>query len=130
MLRRPTRATLWGVSLLSLMLLESVCSFILAPSLPRTTIKKNPPLVGRQHSLQKPPFRMATHEVEDDDEISQHEFMSVNGTNPDPTSMRTGYRPIEEWHEETKNSKHALDQLRMEKAKWARKFEDLGGDGI
>lgn len=41
-----------------------------------------------------------------------------------------GYRRIEDWHEENKNERHVLTHLKQEQAKWAMKFEDLGGDGI
>lgn len=49
-----------------------------------------------------------------------------------PSKKTGGYRPIEDWHEETlsKNPKHVLTRLQQEKAMWDKKFEDLGGDGI
>ncbi|KAL3931419.1 MAG: hypothetical protein SGBAC_011318 [Bacillariaceae sp.] len=42
------------------------------------------------------------------------------------TEKKTGYRCIEDWHEETitKNPKEVLTPM------WDKKFEDLGGDGI
>lgn len=74
----------------------------------------------------------------DDDDISQHETMTsgVEGQESESTSKatkkKTGYRRIEEWHEETvsKNPKQILTRLQQEKSMWDKKFEDLGGDGI
>lgn len=58
----------------------------------------------------------------DDDDVSQHECMANS----------TGYRPIEDWHEEhvSKNPRRVLTQLQQEKARWNKKFESMGGEGI
>ena len=67
-------------------------------------------------------FAEPQHElVDDDDDVSQHEFMAPQG-----------YRPIEDWHEEhvQTNPKHVLTQLQQEKAKWSKKFESMSGEGI
>lgn len=75
----------------------------------------------------------------DDDDISQHETMASDLDGQDDksstskaTEKKTGYRRIEDWHEETvsKNPKQVLTRLQQEKAMWDKKFEDLGGDGI
>lgn len=64
--------------------------------------------------------------MNDDDDISQETFME-----PHPRSQN-GYRRIEDWHDDhlSKNPKRVLQQLQQEKARWAKTFEDLGGDGI
>ena len=73
------------------------------------------------------------HHFDDDDDISQHEFMTgdKNGGARNITKS-TGYRPIEEWHEENHNPKHALHSLQQEKRRWSKKFDSLvnGGGGI
>jgi hypothetical protein len=70
----------------------------------------------------------------DDDEISQHEYMdeNANKTSETTNSKTTGYRRIEDWHEDqvTKNPQHVLTRLQQEQALWKNKFEDVGGDGI
>ena len=93
----------------------------------------------------------------DDDDISQHEVMvphstvvtdTANSNNSTATSSSTnstttiattaaaaaaankGYRRIEEWHNDNHDPQHVLKSLQQEQAKWKRKFEDLGGDGI
>lgn len=45
-------------------------------------------------------------------------------------NTRTGYRRIEDWHIETRDPSHVIKHLKLERAKWAKTFEDLGGDGI
>lgn len=72
----------------------------------------------------------------DDDDVSQHERMvelKDDSTGSEEAQRKTsGYRRIEDWHEETvsKNPKQVLIRLKQEKAMWDKKFEDLGGDGI
>jgi hypothetical protein len=58
----------------------------------------------------------------DDEDVSQHEFMANS----------TGYRPIEDWHEEhvNKDPRRVLIQLQQEKSRWNKKFESMGGEGI
>ncbi len=41
------------------------------------------------------------------------------------TKTTKGYRPIEEWHEETQDRKHVIRQLKQEKARWKKTFRDL-----
>jgi hypothetical protein len=54
-----------------------------------------------------------------------------DGTRPaGENGNRTGYRRIEDWHDETADPRHAIEHLKRERAKWAKAFEDLGGDGI
>lgn len=53
-----------------------------------------------------------------------------DGTSSVSQSNRTGYRRIEDWHEETYDPTHVIKHLKQEKAKWAKTFEGLGGDGI
>ena len=86
----------------------------------------------------------------DDDDISQHEVMvphdhgvgtnaminnstttmTSSSSNTTTTTTATGYRRIEDWHNDNHDPQHVLKQLQQEQAKWKRKFEDLGGDGI
>lgn len=69
--------------------------------------------------------------------ISGNADQFINGDNSNITapaqSNRTqnitktkGYRRIEEWHEETRDSKHVIRQLQQEKARWKKTFDDLG----
>lgn len=37
----------------------------------------------------------------------------------------TGYRRIEEWHEETRDSKHVIRHLKQEKTRWKKTFDNL-----
>lgn len=97
------------------------------------------------------------HVIVDDDDISQHEYdhncndvaneysssslssvqsksnKSITGSK-DGGGGGGGYRPIEEWHAETerqsKSQQRVLQRLEGEQARWSRKFESLGGDGI
>lgn len=98
---------------------------------------------------------MQHHDPVDDDDVSQHEFMinddendqrgtalgkSEAGRNDadnkknENTKRKTGYRPIEDWHDEyrSKNADEfkAITHLQREKARWGKTFESLGGDGI
>lgn len=72
----------------------------------------------------------------DDDDISQHDFMDESTTVGTDAmaggAKKTGYRSVEDWHEEdvAKNPQHALTRLQQERAQWKKKYEDLGGDGI
>ena len=66
-------------------------------------------------------------EVED----SWENISASNDGNITSTSSSTGgYRSIEEWHEESHNPNHVIEHLKREQARWAKTFEDLGGDGI
>ena len=98
---------------------------------------------------------MQHHDPVDDDDVSQHEFMmninendqgsaafgrSGGGKNDadnkknENTKRKTGYRPIEDWHDEYRGKYadefKAITHLRREKARWGKTFESLGGDGI
>jgi hypothetical protein len=68
------------------------------------------------------------------DDISQHEYVdeNANKTSETTNSKTTGYRRIEDWHEDqvTKNPQHVLIRLQQEQALWKNRFEDVGGDGI
>lgn len=69
----------------------------------------------------------------DDDDISQETYMLDKDSNlPAPPSNSTKYRSIEDWHENdiANNPTQALDRLKSERAQWAKKFEDVGGDGV
>ena len=68
----------------------------------------------------------------DDDDISQETYMLDKDSNLPPPSNSTKYRSIEDWHENDiiNNPTQALDRLKSERAQWAKKFEDVGGDGI
>ena len=97
---------------------------------------------GPDHQL-----RMA-HAPVDDDDVSQHEFMSAGqnqtslveqATADDDTPVNTrggggGYRRIEDWHDnhvkENPEEHQVLTHLKREKARWGKTFESLGGDGI
>ena len=65
------------------------------------------------------------HREIDDDDVSQHVYMSEQ-------PKKGSYRPIEEWHDEQveENPKQVLTKLQQEKAKWDKKFENMGGEGI
>ena len=41
----------------------------------------------------------------------------------------TGYRRIEDWHEETRDSKHVIRHLKRERAKWTKAFDNLEKGG-
>jgi hypothetical protein len=51
---------------------------------------------------------------------------SNNTDRNETTTTKGGYRRIEEWHEETNDSKHVIRQLKQEKAKWRKAFDDFG----
>ena len=73
------------------------------------------------------------HAVVDDDDISQETFTEPThfmAQDSEQSKPKGGYQRIEDWNEESRNEKHVLTHLKQEKAKWAMKFEDLGGDGI
>lgn len=78
--------------------------------------------------------KSSNHEIFDDDDISQESFMEpthlLDNSEVQQPPEGSGYRRIEDWHEENRNEKHVLTHLKQERAKWALKFEDLGGDGI
>lgn len=71
------------------------------------------------------------HDSTDDDDVSQHEFMEENA-NRTTAKQTTGYRRIEDWHEDevTRNPQTLLARLQQDQAQWKKRFEDLGGDGI
>ncbi|CAJ1964223.1 unnamed protein product [Cylindrotheca closterium] len=111
-----------------------------------TTVGRNCNVFNRVNNAAVPPYYSLPVPMclcstpLDDDDISQHETMASyeEGQQDEPTTTnkstekKTGYRRIEDWHEETisKNPKHVLTRLQQEKAMWDKKFEDLGGDGI
>ena len=103
--------------------------------------------------LSKNKLKMTISHSNDDDDISQYEFMdntadgtataskkmnttnetmATTGNSSNNSTKPTGYRRIEDWHEDdvSKNPQHVLIRLQQEKAIWDKKFEDLGGDGI
>jgi len=74
----------------------------------------------------------------DDDDVSQHEY-TVYTDGEDLTKSENKpalqkYRRVEEWHDEHMNEnprgEQVLAHLKREQAKWASKFESLGGEGI
>jgi hypothetical protein len=78
----------------------------------------------------KVPFSLNSHDDSTDDvDTSQHEYMDENANKTSETtdSKTTGYRRIEDWHEDqvSKNPKHVLTQLQQEQAGWKNKFEDV-----
>lgn len=127
-----------------------------APSTPSTPAhhKCQAPHHRRLGPLYQKLSNLQHHDPVDDDDVSQHEFM-MNDTENDQgsaasgkrgggrnnvedrnenTKRKTGYRPIEDWHDEyrSKNADEfkAITHLRREKARWGKTFESLGGDGI
>ncbi|KAG7363265.1 hypothetical protein IV203_026625 [Nitzschia inconspicua] len=66
-----------------------------------------------------------------DNDIVSFYGKNHNRTELNKSTPRTGvYRSIEEWHDDTHDPNHVIDHLKRERAKWAKMFEDLGGDGI
>ena len=140
---------------------SSVAAFVPLPSTPSMPAHQNqcqaPHHYARLGPLHQKLSDMQHHDPVDDDDVSQHEFMmndnesdqcsaafgrSGGGENDadkfnkknENTKRTTGYRPIEDWHDEyrSKNADEfkAITHLRREKARWGKTFESLGGDGI
>jgi len=65
---------------------------------------------------------------DDDGDIVDKEESTSN------KNKKKGYRHVEEWHAEhsAKNphGAHVLANLKRERARWSKTFDDLGGDGI
>ena len=133
-----------------------MAAFVPLPSTPSTPAHKcQAPHHNRLGSLHQKLSDIQHHDPVDDDDVSQHEFMINNvgndqgfaalrkietGRNDEDskknenTKRKSGYRPIEDWHDEYRNNNadefKAITHLRREKARWGKTFESLGGDGI
>ena len=113
-------------------------SFSPAPSFDSSCRKLALPVLGprqpQQQRFAADEKKGCSHEIFDDDDISQESFMEPSHLHDDSEVQQPpeggGYRRIEDWHKENRNEKHVLTHLKQERAKWAMKFEDLGGDGI
>jgi len=78
-------------------------------------------------------FSFAGDAAADVDDCSQgHSELSGSNstsTTSSTTTVKSGYRPIEEWHQEATSNippgKFALENLKREKLRWAKKFQAL-----
>ena len=98
---------------------------------------------GDDDDFSRPKFAAASpplspHESVDDDDISQHEYNAPQegggSTTAAVANNNKGYRRVEDWHADhiaaNPEGAQVLAHLQREKARWAKTFESLGGEGI
>jgi hypothetical protein len=66
----------------------------------------------------------------DDDAFALNHQNRTSSFAPTTINGVGAYRRIEDWYDDTHNPNHVIDHLKREQARWAKTFEDLGGDGI
>ncbi len=86
--------------------------------------------MSRNHKIRFLRYRLLSSKIsgKDNDCIPDGNSNTTETTESNVTQNETktkGYRPIEEWHEETHDPKHVIQQLKQEKARWEKTFGDV-----
>ena len=85
-----------------------------------------PSTSSHHHKIQYPRCRLLSSNKKEQTSNDNLNVTSAKEPNGPVTQNKTkGYRPIEEWHEETRDPKHAIQQLKEEKARWKKTFDNL-----